>query len=345
MLSLGVKPNELPVGFAGCWQTVHAPPSRRQINITPGPHLSGQTGKAPCLNRTLARIFLVIVYNYPHFDSIPLLTALYRPAFPHLLFCGPPGNTSPHRVLEVDTVRGILGYECLAQAIREHPGYQGYFYINDDVILNYWNFIDFDTRQIWESPSSFGSIGMYEPPSPKGWYWWVSPYGLQNCQKAFEELANMNHVLQSRGFDIVNAMSTLYLNGNTSLRCYSGRSDVLYIPARHAKGFSLLAAEFYKHRVFLEIAIPTILRMLDLKKNLGRMDGYYIPGDVRKGDPRVTDSRHFWSFYFLKSKLWFIHPFKLHHAPLDNRLNTILLRYFLTEKGKDVTMRCVDHPQ
>lgn len=326
---------------SGCWNIQQAAYPRTLTNFT-AIHRRTETQKPNlnCLKHTFSKILLVIVYNYPHFDSIPLLTALYKPAFPHLLFCGPPSN-STHRVLEVDILRGILGYECLGRAIRKHPEYQGYFYINDDVILNFWNLYSFDRNRIWESPFLFGSTGLYEPTSPTKWYWWVSPYGLLNCRRAYEELANLNHQLQSKGFNIVNAITTLYHNGNGSLRCYSGRSDVLYIPARHAAGFSALSGKFYKHRVFLEIAIPTILRMLDGKENIGQMDGYYIPGDVRKGDPRVTDSRHFWSFYFLKSKLWFIHPFKLHHAQLDNRFNKIMLRYFLTEKSKTVIAQCV----
>ena len=330
------------VVHAGCWNIKHAAQPRPLANIPTrdGPRktsLDRAAGSSSCLKNAFKGILLVIVYNYPHFDSVPLLTSLYKPAFPHLLFCGPPSNSS-YQVMEVDIRRGILGYECLGRAIRKHPGYQGYFYINDDVILNFWNFYYFNRNIIWESPFSFGSTGVYEPTSATGWYWWVSPYGLLNCRRAYEEVANLSHQWHTKGFNINNAITTLYRNGNGSLRCYSGRSDVLYIPGKHATGFSVLSGEFYKHKVFLEIAIPTMLRLLDRKENIRQMDGYYIPGDVRKGDPRVTDSRHFWSFYFLKNKLWFIHPFKLHHADLDNKFNKVMLRYVLLEKSKAVAL-------
>ena len=51
----------------------------------------------------------------------------------------------------VDIKKGFLGYECLGRVIREHPGYEGYFCISDDVILKYWNFPEFDREKIWES--------------------------------------------------------------------------------------------------------------------------------------------------------------------------------------------------
>ena len=78
-----------------------------------------------------------IAYNYPFYNSIPHLEVLYRPAFPHLLFCGPPFNSTRPGILIVDIIKGFLGYECLGRATRENTGYKGYFYIRDDVILKY----------------------------------------------------------------------------------------------------------------------------------------------------------------------------------------------------------------
>ena len=290
----------------------------------------------PCLRNAFKDILLVVVYNYPFYDSMPHLSALYRPAFPHLLFCGPSHNTTRPGILTVDIYRGVLGYECLGRAIREHPGYRGYFYISDDVILNYWNFPDFDREKIWESSFSFGSTPVYEPAST-GWYWWVSPYGLNNCRRACEDVANMN--FGAKKLNVKYHLSTLSKNSNGSLRCFSGRSDILYIPRKHAKAFSILSETFYEQKVFLEIAIPTMIRFLERNENIGRLSGYYIPGDVRRSDPRVTDSRFFWFVYFPKNKIWFIHPFKLHGHELDSKFNLVMLKYILIDKVKSF-MNC-----
>ena len=292
--------------------------------------------KRPCLKDAFKDILLVIVYNYPYYDSIFRLTALYKPAFPHLLFCGPPHNSTRNYrgILTVPLYNGILGYECLGRAIREHPGYRGYFYINDDIILNYWNFPDFNREVIWESSSSFGSTLVYEPADTK-WYWWISPYGLNNCRRACEAVANMS--FGAKKLNVQHHLRTLFKNGNETLRCFSGRSDVLYIPRRHAKAFAILSETFFEERVFLEIAVPTMVRFLERNEKINRLPGYYIPGDVRRDDPRVTDSRYFWFVYFQKKMLWFIHPFKLHQRELDSKFNLAMLKYILLEKVRNLT--------
>ena len=121
------------------------------------------------------------------------------------------------------------------------------------------------------------------------------------------------------------------------MRCFSGRSDILYIPRKHAKAFSILAGTFYEQKVFLEIAIPTIIRFLERSESIGRLPGYYIPGDVRKNDFRVTDSRYFWFVYFPKNKIWFIHPFKLHGQEMDKKFNLVMLKFILIEKVRSQT--------
>ena len=100
------------------------PKDQRTFNIVPANsnYQLGKEGVGPCLKDAFKDILLVVVYNYPFYDSIPHLSALYRPAFPHLLFCGPPHNTTRSGILTVNIYRGILGYECLGRAIREHPG-------------------------------------------------------------------------------------------------------------------------------------------------------------------------------------------------------------------------------
>lgn len=302
-----------------------------------GPNQTREHNKentSPCLKDVFKDILLVVVYNYPFYDSIPHLVALYKPAFPHLLFCGPSHNTTRPGILTVDIYRGILGYECLGRAIREHPGYKGYFYISDDVMLNYWNFPDFDREKIWESSFTFGSTPVYEPASTN-WYWWISPYGLNNCRRACEDVANMN--FGPKKLNVKYHLNTLFKNSNGTLRCFSGRSDILYIPQKHAKAFSILSETFYERKVFLEIAIPTMIRFLERNEMIGQLPGYYIPGDVRRGDPRVTDSRFFWFVYFPKNKLWFIHPFKLHQQELDSKFNLIMLKFILIEKVRTLT--------
>ena len=289
----------------------------------------------PCLKEAFQDILLVIVYNYPLYDSIPDLVALYKPAFPNLLFCGPPHNTASPDILTVEIIQGYLGYECLGRAIRQHPGYKGYFYSNDDVILKFWNFSDFDREKIWESREFLNHVssrGVHQSTG-LGWKWWNSTYGLKNCRRACEDVANMT--LQKENLNGVHLFNTPLKNSKGTLRCFRSRADVFYIPQKHAKAFSILSNVFYRREVFLEIAVPTINRLIEQNGNIGRLPGRYIRYLV---EPGGTDSRFFWHLYFTKNEYLYIHPFKLHGAEeLDNKLNLAMFRYFLIEQVKELT--------
>ncbi|XP_078382356.1 uncharacterized protein LOC144665051 [Oculina patagonica] len=327
--------------------TVNKPPSGRIIN-TVLPTRSRQPNKTaskPCLKNAFKDILLVIVYNYPFYDSIPHLVALYKPAFPNLLFCGPPGTTARafHNnlwkalttahpdILMINIIQGFLGYECLGRAIREHPGHKGFFYISDDVILKYSNFPDFDGNKFWESNRITTSPA--SGPASNGWYWWNTRYGLTNCRRALEDVAKMT--LKGKKLNGAHLLYTLLKNGNGTLLCFGGRSDVLYVPQKHATAFSILSKMFYKQQVFLEIAVPTIYRLLVRNQNIALLPGYYLPGKV--GDPPVSDSRFFWHLYFPHNEFHFIHPFKLHREGIDSKFNLVMMKYILINKIKTLT--------
>ena len=82
-----------------------------------------------------------------------------------------------------------------------------------------------------------------------------------------------------------------------------------------------------------------MIRFLQRNENIGRLPGYYIPGDVTYSDPGVTDSRFFWFVYFPKNNLWFIHPFKLHGNEIEHKFNLVTLKFVLLEKVKSSTDR------
>ena len=292
---------------------------------------SKKATNSSCLKNAFKDFLLVVVYNYPFYDSIPHLIALYKPAFPHLLFCGPSDGTERSDILTVNIIRGYLGYECLGRSIRKYPGYNGYFYISDDVILKYWNFPDFDLGKIWES-SSIRSTPVHDSANTQ-WYWWRTRYGLDSCRTALEDVAKMT--IKKTKLHGKYLLNTLLRNSGETLRCFGSRSDVLYIPQIYAKAFSILSETFYRRNVFLEIAVPTINRLLVLSENITRLPGYYIPG--KKGDPRVSDSRFFWYLYFPHKEYSFIHPFKLHREELDSKFNLVMLKFIFIEKVKQLT--------
>lgn len=302
--------------------------------------------KPVCLRNEFSDIVLVIVYNYPFYSSVPSLTALYRNAFPTIMFCGPQ-KTRNHSVETLHIHKGYYSYTCVSRAMEKHPGYAGYLLINDDVMLNYWNLVGMDREKIWEGPK--GTISFLNYSLPSNWYWWNSTWGMKTCQKAYNEIwalrdfsadewlprtisnhgddaSSKRHDPRSSVWDVKKSIDILKQNGNGIFYCYRGRSDVFYIPGKFADAFQTMSYIFYKHSSFLEIAVPTICRMLDRAENFEYIPGVYLPG--KPGEPPVRKAELFWEVY--DKTLGFIHPFKLNYKH-DGALNSVLLRTWITE--------------
>ncbi|XP_032221566.2 probable glycosyltransferase STELLO2 isoform X2 [Nematostella vectensis] len=286
------------------------------------------------LKGAFSGIVLVIVYNHPLYSSIPLLRKLYSPAFKHIMFCGEKG-TSNRTEQSVDYLyirKGFFAYACLARASEKYEdtvGIDGYLLISDDVLLNYWNFVPFDRKRIWEGPKvpvTFNGTGV-----KKKWYFWDSSWGIQKCQKSYNEIIHeARHREDSNSLTFV---KTLKSNGVGQAKCFRGRSDIFYIPRKFSAQFQKLAYIFYKHGVFLEIAVPTISRMLDLESNFVYIPGVYLPGRVN--DTTVLGSNYFWQVY--NKSLHFVHPLKLNYA--DGDMNRALLNTWVMDHIETLT-RC-----
>ena len=304
--------------------------------------VSGKGAKQVCLRNEFSDIVLVIVYNYPFYSSIPVQTALYKNAFPNIMFCGPQ-KTKNNTVEALYIHKGYFAYTCMSRAMERYPGYSGYLLINDDVMLNYWNLVGLNRDRIWEGPKS--PIRFQNYTLPEKWFWWNSTWGMKTCQKAYNEIwalqktkrddwllqaignRTKEHInLRNMVWNTKKSIDLLQKNGNGKFYCYRGRSDVFYIPRKFADSFQTLSYVFFKHSSFLEIAVPTICRMLDLVENFEYIPGIYLPG--KAGEPPVRKAQHFWEAY--DKNLAFIHPFKLNYKD-DGALNSILLRTLITE--------------
>lgn len=289
---------------------------------------------------------LVIVYNFPFYSSIPTLSALYKNAFPTIMFCGPK-ETTKHNVEALEILRGYFSYTCMSRAMDKYPGYEGYLLIGDDLILNYWNLIGMDRNKIWEGPK-VPILIEYAPPEK--WQWWNSAYGVKTCQKAYDEiwvlynntstekLSNMSMrsildkgKVHSRGplWEIKGSIDLSKQNKNWTFLCPRGRSDIFYFPRKFIDEFKTLSYIFYKQRTFLEIAVPTMCRMIDKEENFEYLPGIYLPG---VGDKQ---SDFLWKTY--NTTLAFIHPFKLNYNH-DGALNGALLKNWIIEYSNSLSM-------
>ena len=325
-------------------------PIRREIQ-TPNLAFRNESSHA-CLRNEFSNVVLVIVFNFPHYSNIPLLTELYKNAFPTIMFCGSEKATGEHTVEAADIQDGIFGYICVSRAIHKHPGYSGYLLISDDVILNYWTLVGLNRDQLWEGPQ--GELQFQELTEAKKqgvWWWWGSQWGRKACENSLNEIKTFtesnsderlpevfnNHTdnqthPRSMVWNMKKAIDILRKNQNGTLYCINWHADAFYIPGRFADAYIKLSAIFYKHRTFLEIAVPMIFRLIDFQENFEYFDGIYLARRPEEGSE--TRAVHFWEVY--NKTLAFVHPFKL-NAKADGTMNSILLRKWIIEHSDSLS--------
>lgn len=157
--------------------------SQSEIFRTSIPSHRHQLRKPPKLT-TFSDILLIINFNEPHYENIPLLRQLYSEHFPHLIFVG---EKADPRVFNMSTSNGRLMHRIIPPVAEKYPNVSGYLLINDDAILNYWNIGELDRSKFWYL-LSFSLLNMRfidlcwalnvsNPYTPNGFLAWDVDYG------------------------------------------------------------------------------------------------------------------------------------------------------------------------
>lgn len=232
-------------------------------------------------------ILLMINYNVAYYNSIDFLKELYAPYFANIVFIGPVADP---RVEHINHRKGFFGYKGIAHVMQKYPNYAGYLFINDDSILNCWNFDRFDRSKIWFRTMNIKTIGSHLINS--GWVWWKTKWGLAPLKKSLADLPD--------------AYKESLAKNIGAQKCAFAFSDVVYFPAQFKDDVIALADHFAKYNLFLEIAIPMICSALSPIKDIEIMRCLYLWGNDRKN-----------VFKRYTKELDFIHPIKL--SSLENR--------------------------
>lgn len=267
----------------------------------------------------LKRVLLAINFNFNFYYQIPGLKKFYEPHFGKVVFCGYEKSSS-YEILKLNVSRGRHAYQCLALAIERYANYDGYFYSNDDVILNFWN-LNFNLDKVWlgQKPDlKYAAHVRGKRPFPKG-IWW--PKSGPRCEQVFKKLNLIAGKTKSkisvefttppiRANELRRLLQIYLRNSGMKELCMKAWSDAFYVPKKHAAVYVQLSHMFAEEKVFLEIAVTTILHMLDDVKDMVQMNGMYHV-DAKNG------FRGSYSFYRSYSfNLTFSHPFKMstYHA-------------------------------
>ena len=239
--------------------------TRRPSTISP---IHGQTHdqRTPC-----ARLLLIVIFNWPHFQNVDFIRSLYANHVTKMVFYSDKENQTlgVHRAA---LSGGFYQQRAIADAMKRYTEFDGYLWIGDDVFFNFPAvFPRRDLTKVWMHPPD-------EPPNPlktpngtiqpPGDHWYM-PWG--------RDAAATNHRCLPELFD---RRSQAHQGCR---QCMSkGFSDIGYIPQHLVPPFMELA---YVYRdVFFEFAVPTILRLMvdSVESDIELFEGgLYIWGPIK----------------------------------------------------------------
>ncbi len=229
---------------------------------------------------------LIINYNHPHYQSIPLLKKIYSPYFKNIVFYGPLPHPDIHHCPHNF---GYLSYLTIADAMQRYPTFDSYFFLMDDCIFNAWLGSELDTSKVWYPKIGFLAnsdcgVGadLTQGLNAVNWEWWPRHWGYQAMKKAFEELSEQYKQTLAENWG-VNRVAVAF-------------SDFVNVPACYKEQFIELAQIFGKHQAFLETGLPTIMSCLCPKN-----EWLWIP----------LNSTYLGGIYDFKMDMLFNHPIKL----------------------------------
>ena len=281
----------------------------------------------------LRNVILVINYNSPHYASIPLLKKFYSGLFANIAFCG---NTDHPEMVKIDEYHGYLGYACLARIIQLFPGFSGYLYINDDVILNWWNVMHLNTSMIWTGSKIDYRVGHeFGETTLPPWHWWKTLNAAHLCEIAFKQTIKLCKSAEGKRLNLSNCLQTYHKNTNNQKLCVHAWSDVVYIPQQYADAYAKISDIYSSNRVFLEVAVPGILAFLSNRFNFHNLDGLYFH-DMYGYSPKFLSGEAFYETYTFD--LTFSHPFKLDGAMKAANWN--FLKNVVMQYGENVKEYC-----
>ena len=221
-------------------------------------------------------ILLVVHYNHPYYESIQFLKTLYAD-FPNIVFYGEKVNSSdPSAVIQVETIHGWFFSRVIADALKRFPNYRGYIFLQDDTLMNFWNFTRFNKDKIWFGVSFYRALG----PTPPSWFTGFDtskvlrefhasiPNSGWHWDEPTGNAAIMAAIPQLRSSDRQRLKKNVGKNGKIGMVC-----DMFYLPGKFGKKALRISRVF--GNVFCEIAVPMMLACLDDFKNWEYLRGHW----------------------------------------------------------------------
>ncbi len=217
-------------------------------------------------------ILVMVNFNFPHYEVLPLFLDINGQFFNDIIVVGstpfsPRGPTSRVKFFLYNTSEGERAHEAFHQVVLAHPGYAGYLWLNDDVLVNVYRLAQLSKSSMWLAREVAHGDGFpygYDWPymhvlddHTDVWNWWNRADGKNACSALYAYQEDIDHVY-------IRAIERL----TRSHACFHMWSDLFYLPADARVRFLDLAPFFDRSKMHMEAAFTTMARML--------FEGYFV---------------------------------------------------------------------
>jgi len=244
---------------------------------------------------------LLITFNHDTIlEHIIFLKQFHQSYFRNIVFCGYNilNKISNDKLnfkqfdsfsfIDYDTHGGFLHYACMSKLIDLNLKTNGILLMSDDVLLKHWNLNSLNTNDYWYPEKPFCKYDLILKKDPPPWMTHTE-YGEKSVAKVFDLIHNNitdNGLKESSDKEIIKKYVKIYKLNNLNVSVNDEKndikltkackepSDIFYLPKRLFQDFTVISKIFSENKVFLEIALPTILTGLS-EFNNETLNGYF----------------------------------------------------------------------
>lgn len=206
------------------------------------------------LGHSASKILFVVNFHEPRYEPVSFLDKEYFPAFrDHFLidfdvvYVGPVRNNRARVMGSGLPYYGHFSYYSLVYAYRElcvkqQCDYVGFLLMNDDSYVDPLYLIHYDLTTSWGEPSAVMQYGTR-------WKW----FNYMNTQKKTYKAAFLESI---EALKKDKRWEKCHFERGENIR--RGYADFLYLTKNDIDEWCAMADVMYRHRVFLEMAVPTM---------------------------------------------------------------------------------------
>jgi hypothetical protein len=234
--------------------------------------------------------------------------------------------------IDYDTHGGFLHYACMSKLIDLNLKTNGILLMSDDVLLKHWNLNSLNTNDYWYPEKPFCKYDLILKKDPPPWMTHTE-YGEKSVAKVFDLIHNNitdNGLKESSDKEIIKKYVKIYKLNNLNVSVNDEKndikltkackepSDIFFLPKRLFQDFTVISKIFSENKVFLEIALPTILTGLS-EFNNETLNGYFNYWG------QIELNKYYYQFKH------YLHPVKLNSYNTQNARN-LICDLFISDK-------------